>query len=118
MGVEPDDDVTLAHSEVIVSGREFAHVHPDGSLHARNGRRTGRGVSAREKLLHLRNRAAITGLISLHNCRQVHGTTCFGKPIWVDFVSKADLRRFAAVGLDGARYRYPTESVRHIEGRF
>lgn len=28
------DDVTLAHPEVIVAGREFAHIHPDGSLHA------------------------------------------------------------------------------------
>ena len=27
-------DVKLAHPEVIVRGREFAHVHPDGSLHA------------------------------------------------------------------------------------
>ena len=24
----------LAHPEIIISGREFAHVHPDGSLHA------------------------------------------------------------------------------------
>lgn len=28
------DDLSLAHPEVIVGGREFAHVHPDGSLHA------------------------------------------------------------------------------------
>ena len=27
------DDVPLVHPEVIVSGREFAHIHPDGSLH-------------------------------------------------------------------------------------
>lgn len=27
------DDVTLKRPEVIVGGREFAHVHPDGSLH-------------------------------------------------------------------------------------
>jgi hypothetical protein len=26
--------VALAHPEVIVGGREFAHMHPDGSLHA------------------------------------------------------------------------------------
>lgn len=28
------DGVPLAHPEVIVAGREFAHIHPDGSLHA------------------------------------------------------------------------------------
>lgn len=28
------EDLPLAHPEVIVGGREFAHVHPDGSLHA------------------------------------------------------------------------------------
>lgn len=29
-----NDDVTIARPEVIVGGREFAHMHPDGSLHA------------------------------------------------------------------------------------
>ena len=28
------EDVALAHPEAIVGGREFAHIHPDGSLHA------------------------------------------------------------------------------------
>ena len=28
------DDISLARPDVIVNGREFAHVHPDGSLHA------------------------------------------------------------------------------------
>ena len=28
------EDVALARPEVIVAGREFAHLHPDGSLHA------------------------------------------------------------------------------------
>lgn len=28
------DDVALARPDVIVGGREFAHLHPDGSLHA------------------------------------------------------------------------------------
>jgi len=28
------DEIPLARPEVIVGGREFAHVHPDGSLHA------------------------------------------------------------------------------------
>ncbi|MGH2373772.1 MAG: luciferase family protein [bacterium] len=27
------EDMPLAHPEVIVAGREFAHIHPDGSLH-------------------------------------------------------------------------------------
>lgn len=34
IGFRLRDDLTLAHPEVIVGGREFAHVHPDGSLHA------------------------------------------------------------------------------------
>lgn len=29
-----DDDVTITQPQVIVRGREFAHMHPDGSLHA------------------------------------------------------------------------------------
>lgn len=28
------DDAILKHPEAIIRGREFAHVHPDGSLHA------------------------------------------------------------------------------------
>jgi len=28
-----DEDLPLAHPEAIVRGREFAHIHPDGSLH-------------------------------------------------------------------------------------
>ncbi len=34
LGFWVNDDVALAHPEVIVGGREFAHLHPDGSLHA------------------------------------------------------------------------------------
>ncbi len=29
-----DDEMTLARPDAIVGGREFAHIHPDGSLHA------------------------------------------------------------------------------------
>lgn len=29
-----DESLSLVHPEVIVGGREFAHIHPDGSLHA------------------------------------------------------------------------------------
>ncbi len=34
LGFWINDDVALARPEVIVGGREFAHIHPDGSLHA------------------------------------------------------------------------------------
>ena len=34
LGFQIDSDMPLAHPEVIVGGREFAHLHPDGSLHA------------------------------------------------------------------------------------
>ncbi|MEM7446509.1 MAG: luciferase family protein [Pseudomonadota bacterium] len=34
MGFWLEDDLPLARPEVIVGGREFAHMHPDGSLHA------------------------------------------------------------------------------------
>jgi phospholipase/carboxylesterase len=33
-GMWLDEGISLAHPETIVSGREFAHIHPDGSLHA------------------------------------------------------------------------------------
>ena len=33
-GMWLDKDTALAHPEAIVNGREFAHIHPDGSLHA------------------------------------------------------------------------------------
>jgi phospholipase/carboxylesterase len=29
-----DEELLLAHPEAIARGREFAHIHPDGSLHA------------------------------------------------------------------------------------
>lgn len=32
-GMWLSDEITIVHPEVIVSGREFAHIHPDGSLH-------------------------------------------------------------------------------------
>ena len=33
-GMWLSDDIALANPEAIVNGREFAHIHPDGSLHA------------------------------------------------------------------------------------
>ena len=33
LGMWLSDDTPLARPEVIVAGREFAHIHPDGSLH-------------------------------------------------------------------------------------
>jgi hypothetical protein len=33
LGFWLDDGMPLAHPEVIVRGREFGHIHPDGSLH-------------------------------------------------------------------------------------
>ena len=33
-GVWIAESVSVAHPEVIVAGREFTHIHPDGSLHA------------------------------------------------------------------------------------
>ena len=34
LGFRISDDVPLSHPESIAGGREFAHLHPDGSLHA------------------------------------------------------------------------------------
>ena len=34
IGFQLDEDVVLARPDVIVGGREFAHLHTDGSLHA------------------------------------------------------------------------------------
>ncbi len=33
-GMWLSDEIPLAHADAIVSGRQFAHIHPDGSLHA------------------------------------------------------------------------------------
>ena len=33
-GIWLDDSLPVIHPEAIVAGREFAHIHPDGSLHA------------------------------------------------------------------------------------
>jgi phospholipase/carboxylesterase len=32
-GLWLDEAIPLAHPEVIVAGREFTHIHPDGSMH-------------------------------------------------------------------------------------
>ena len=34
LGMWLSDNVAVARPKAIVSGREFAHIHPDGSLHA------------------------------------------------------------------------------------
>ena len=34
LGMWLSEDIPLANPSAIVSGREFAHIHPDGSLHA------------------------------------------------------------------------------------
>lgn len=34
IGFQLEKDMPLARPDVIVGGREFAHIHPDGSLHA------------------------------------------------------------------------------------
>ena len=34
VGFQLTSDVQIAHPQAIVGGREFAHLHPDGSLHA------------------------------------------------------------------------------------
>jgi len=44
VGFRLDDDLPLARPEVIVGGREFAHVHPDGSLHASLSPETARAA--------------------------------------------------------------------------
>ena len=44
IGFRLADNVTLAQPEAIVGGREFAHVHPDGSLHASLSPETARAA--------------------------------------------------------------------------
>lgn len=46
-GFQLIDGVKLARPEVIVGGREFAHLHPDGSLHASLEPQTAREAIAR-----------------------------------------------------------------------
>ncbi len=44
VGFQLANDLTLAHPEAIVGGREFAHLHPDGSLHASLAPRTAQNA--------------------------------------------------------------------------
>ena len=45
-GFQLADDVPLAKPKAIVGGREFAHIHPDGSLHASLAPDTARAAVA------------------------------------------------------------------------
>ena len=45
-GFQIEDEMTLARPDVIVGGREFAHLHPDGSLHASLEPELARGAIA------------------------------------------------------------------------
>lgn len=47
------DNLSLAHAEVIITGREFAHIHPDGSLHlSLEPNRAREAVQARWAIFH------------------------------------------------------------------
>lgn len=45
-GFQLENDIPLAQPEAIVGGREFAHLHPDGSLHASLAPETARAAVA------------------------------------------------------------------------
>ncbi len=52
-GFQLKDDLKLARPEAIVGGREFAHLHPDGSLHASLHPRTAQSaINAGWAVLH------------------------------------------------------------------
>src|SRR6056297_3728712 len=46
VGLHLADDVSIAQPQAIVGGREFAHLHPDGSLHASLHPETARAAIA------------------------------------------------------------------------
>jgi hypothetical protein len=46
MGFRLADNLPLVRPDAIVGGREFAHVHPDESLHASLSRETARAAVA------------------------------------------------------------------------
>ena len=67
------EDLPLAHEEVVLAGREFAHIHPDGSLHV-----TLSPVRAREAIeaewaeVHpLASQIGIEGMVLLYTPRDM-----------------------------------------------
>lgn len=62
--------LSLAHPEVIVRGREFAHVHPDGSFHASlEPKRAKQAISAGWAVAHpwANQRAGWKGFVMLYS---------------------------------------------------
>ncbi len=68
------DNLTLAHPEVITAGREFAHIHPDGSLHlSLEPNRAREAVEARWAISHpwADQREGWEGLVLLYTPRSM-----------------------------------------------
>ncbi len=74
-GFQLNDDVKLAHPEAIVGGREFAHLHPDGSLHASLHPKTAQSaIDAGWAILHpwSNQRAGWEGFVMIYTPQTSH----------------------------------------------
>ncbi len=67
------ENLSLAHEEVILVGREFAHIHPDGSLHVTfSPERAREAIEAEWAEVHpLANQIGIEGMVLLYTPRDM-----------------------------------------------
>ena len=67
------ENLPLAHEEVILVGREFAHIHPDGSLHVTfSPERAREAIEAEWAEVHpLANQIGIEGMVLLYTPRDM-----------------------------------------------
>ena len=93
-GFKLDDQLELAHGEIIVGGREFGHVHPDGSLHLSLSKQRAKD-------------AILAGWAVLHPWSQV-------RPHWDGFVLIYTPRSQAEADVI---FQLVVDSYNHITGR-
>jgi phospholipase/carboxylesterase len=67
------EDLVLAHEELILVGREFAHIHPDGSLHVTlSPERAKEAIEAQWAEYHpLAQQIGINGMVLLYTPRNM-----------------------------------------------
>jgi hypothetical protein len=72
-GLWLDEAMPLAHPEVIVAGREFTHIHPDGSMHLTLPvDRAGEAIAAGWAELHpIARQIGMEGLVLVYTPRAV-----------------------------------------------
>ncbi|MBT6273730.1 MAG: hypothetical protein HOI95_06320, partial [Chromatiales bacterium] len=70
------EDMPLVRPEVIVGGREFAHIHPDGSLHASLPPQRAAAACRRSVPKKLSTQAGRCGILGPRNAQSGWGSLC------------------------------------------